>query len=171
MKSKITILFIFVLSILLSSCSSFQQPREPLRIAVLPVLDTLPLYVAQYQEYFDDAGIEVELIPVSSAPERDQLLASGKVDGAINELVSVLFFNRDETQIQSVRFARAATTESPVFRILSSSQSEIQSVEELAGIPIGISEGTVIEYLTDRLLQAEGLTEEQIETVSVPGIP
>lgn len=171
MKSKIIFLFIITLCILLSSCSSLQKPSEPLRIAVLPVLDTLPLYVAQSQEYFTNAGIEVELIPVSSAPERDQLLASGKVDGAINELVSVLFFNRDETQIQAVRFARAATTESPVFRILSSSQSEIQSVDELAGTPIGISEGTVIEYLTDRLLQAEGLTEQQIETVSVPGIP
>jgi NitT/TauT family transport system substrate-binding protein len=44
-------------------------------------------------------------------------------------------------------------------------------VDGLGGVPIGISEGTVIEYLTDRLLEAEGLESEQIVTISVPRIP
>ncbi len=36
---------------------------------------------------------------------------------------------------------------------------------------IGVSQGTVIEYVTDRLLQAEGLTDDEIKTIAVPKIP
>jgi len=38
-------------------------------------------------------------------------------------------------------------------------------------VEIGISQGTVIEYVTDRLLQAEGLTPDDIKTIAVPKIP
>jgi NitT/TauT family transport system substrate-binding protein len=44
-------------------------------------------------------------------------------------------------------------------------------VEDLKGVEIGISEGSVIEYTTDRLLVAEGFTELDIATLAVPSIP
>jgi NitT/TauT family transport system substrate-binding protein len=49
--------------------------------------------------------------------------------------------------------------------------SGITGVDGLRGVPIGVSEGTVIEYVTDRLLEAEGLTTDEIEIVAVPKIP
>jgi NitT/TauT family transport system substrate-binding protein len=142
-----------------------------LKIAVLPILDALPMYVAQQEGLFEEHNVEVEFIPVSSAAERDQVITSGQADGMINETVSTLFYNQDETQIQIIRFARTATPSSPQFFILSSGQSGITNVEDLKGIAIGISEGTVIEYLTDRLLEAEGFTQDEIQTVAVPKIP
>jgi NitT/TauT family transport system substrate-binding protein len=89
----------------------------------------------------------------------------------INELVSVLFYNKEDTRVIAVRFARTATPNAPVFRIVASAASGIETVEDLAGVPIGISEGTVIEYTTDRLLEKAGLSAEQIEKVAVPKIP
>jgi NitT/TauT family transport system substrate-binding protein len=41
----------------------------------------------------------------------------------------------------------------------------------MAGVGIGIAKNTVIEYVTDRLLAARGLTPEQIVKQSVPVIP
>jgi NitT/TauT family transport system substrate-binding protein len=41
----------------------------------------------------------------------------------------------------------------------------------LKDVEIGISEGTVIAYTTDRLLQHAGLTKEDIKTTNVPRIP
>jgi NitT/TauT family transport system substrate-binding protein len=38
-------------------------------------------------------------------------------------------------------------------------------------VEIGISQGTVIDYLTDRLLQAEGFAPGDIRTIAVPRIP
>jgi NitT/TauT family transport system substrate-binding protein len=142
-----------------------------IRVAVLPILDSLPMYVAETQGYFAEEGLQVEFVPVNSAPERDQLMQSGQVDAMINELVSIMFYNQSETQVVAVRFARTASTQYPVFRILASADSGIETVDQLAGAPIGVSQGTVIEYTTDRILDRAGLTPDQIEIVAVPSIP
>ena len=89
----------------------------------------------------------------------------------INDLVSTLFYNQEDIQIQIVRFARTATSEFPQFRILSAPDSGISNVEDLKNVEIGISEGSVIEYSTDRLLEAEGFSQEEILTIAVPKIP
>jgi len=38
-------------------------------------------------------------------------------------------------------------------------------------VEIGVSQGTVIEYVTERLLQSEGLSADEIVTIPVPKIP
>ncbi|OGO41713.1 MAG: hypothetical protein A2W36_02525 [Chloroflexi bacterium RBG_16_58_14] len=149
-----------------------EMPAEPvkLRMANLPILDTLPMYVAQQEGLFEKHGVTAEFIPAASAAERDQIFAAGQADGMINDGISTLFYNQDQTQIQIVRFARTATSTFPQYMILASAQSGIDSVDGLKGVEIGISQGTVIEYITDRLLQAAGLSAEEIKTVAVPKI-
>ncbi len=156
----------------LSSCAPQTSPAQPvtIKIAVLPILDALPMFVAQQQGYFDEENLKVEFIPVTSAAERDQLIAAGQADGMINDLVSTLLYNQDQIQIQIVSFARVATPEFPQYRILAAGNSDINSVADLKGVEIGISEGSVIEYTTYRLLEAEGFRPEDIKTIPVPRI-
>jgi len=162
------ILAIFLLA--LATCSPVSEPVT-IRIGVLPILDSLPIYVAQDQGYFEAEGVSLEFVPVASAPERDQLMQAGQLDAMINEVVSVLLYNRQEVKVVAVRFARTATAEHPVFRIVASADSGILDLEGLENTPIGISEGTVIEYTTDRLLQRAGFAPEEIAKVAVPKIP
>jgi NitT/TauT family transport system substrate-binding protein len=165
---------LIMLALLISGCTT--KPLAPvneivtIRFAALRILDALPLFVAQEQGYFADHGINVEIIPVGSAPEREQLIAAGQADAMINELTSTLFANRDRINFQVVRFARAADREHAVFKILAASNSGITDVSDLKHAQIAISEGTVIEYLTDRLLEAEGFTSTEINKVSIPNI-
>jgi len=167
---KLITLTIFV-SMILGACSPSKVEPITLKLALLPVLDTLPVHVAASEGFFEEQGISVEIIPVSSAPERDSIVAAGEADGMLNEIVSTLFYNKDEVQVQIVRTARAATSEAPIFRILAAAESGIENVEDLKGVEIGVSQGTIIEYLTDRLLEAEGFTAEDIATIAVPKIP
>ncbi len=88
----------------------------------------------------------------------------------VNEIVSTLFYNKETPRVKIVRLARAATSDSPLFRLLAAADSGIQTVDDLKGTQIGISQGTVIEYLTDRLLEKEGLLPEEIEKIAVPDI-
>ena len=178
---------ILALSFLLSACAApqGQQPatsqpasnppaaREPvtIRLAVIPVIDTLPMFVAEAEGLYAKYGLKVEFVPVASAPERDQVLAAGQADGTLNELLSVMFFNREEVQMQVVRYGHMAAPGAGHFFILASGQSEITAPVELAGVEIGISQGTIIEYVTDRLLEKNGLVASQVKTVSVPKIP
>ncbi len=55
--------------------------------------------------------------------------------------------------------------------LLSAPGSGLRSASDLAGVPIGISKNTIIEYVTDRLLAAEGLDQKKITKKSVPVIP
>ena len=142
-----------------------------LKIAVLPIIDTLPMYVAEADGLFAKYGVTVELIPVASAPERDQLLVAAQADGTINETLAVMLFNKDAVQMQVVRYALRPEEGYPHFRILASSQSGITIPQELKGVEIGVSQGTVIEYVTERLLQSQGLTADEINTIAVPKIP
>jgi NitT/TauT family transport system substrate-binding protein len=174
MKQK-HILFIFLTFILLfvlAACSNYSGVDGPttIRIAALPVLDTLPMYVAEKEGLFEKHNVVLEFIPAGSAPKRDELISSGQADGMVNEVMSTIFYNREETRVQVVRYARTATSDTPVFFILASGQSGITSVEQLKDVEIGVSKGTIIEYLTDRILQAEGFNNDEINSIAVPDI-
>jgi len=155
-----------------AATTTLQAPSEPvtIRLATLPILDALPMYVAEQEGLFEKHGVQAEFIPAGSAPKRDDLINANQADAMINEIVSVMFYNQDSPRVQTVRYARTATADSPLFRILASGSSGIETVEGLKGVEIGVSKGTVIEYLTDRLLQKQGFSPEEINTIAVPDI-
>ena len=158
-------------ALFMSACAPKTIEKPQLSFAVLPIINSLPMYVAQQEGLFEKHNLDVTLVPVASGPERDQLVAAAQIDGVINEVLTTILNNRLTDNIQIVRFARAATSETPLFSILASQKSGISSVEQLKGVKIGISEGTVIAYLTDRMLQKEGFQPDEIVTVAVPKIP
>jgi NitT/TauT family transport system substrate-binding protein len=145
--------------------------RPPLRVALLPIIDSLPYYVAEQRQYFAEAGVQVEVVNVASGMARDQLMQSGQIDGMLNEIISSANFNRDKPRVQIVTVVRTARPGYPLFRLLAAPQSTSRSIPALAGVPIGISRHTVIEYVTDRLLENGGLPPAQIRKQSVPSIP
>jgi NitT/TauT family transport system substrate-binding protein len=143
----------------------------PIKIAALPILDVLPLYAAQEGGFFERQGLKVEFIAVGSSAERDQVMSAGQADGMVNDLPSTLLYNRKSIQIQVVRLARVTAPGAPLYRILASAKSGIKSVKELAGVEIGISQGSVIDFVTSSILTGEGLKADEIKTLAVPKIP
>lgn len=166
----VTVFIVFSLS--MATCAPGEQAEDTnLKMGLLPILDILPFYVAEQKGYFEAEGINVEFVPVKSAQERDALMQAGEIDGMLNDLISTGLFNRDDVQIQIVATARRAYPESPQFRVLAAPDGNVTSTSDLAGVPIGISQNTIIEYITDRLLEAEGLSPDQIEILEVSAIP
>ena len=190
----LSLILLLSLSILLGACAPASTPTETvaaeagqpadnadqaeamseavtLKIAVLPIMDALPMFVAEADGLFAAHGVNVEFIPVASAPERVQIMQAGQADGTVNEILSVMFFNKESVQMQAVRFAHKATADHAHFSILASAASGITDAQGLKGVEIGVSQGTIIEYLTYRLLEAEGFSEDEIVTLAVPKIP
>jgi len=167
-----------ILPLILAACAPQVQPaakppaeQVSLKIAVLPIIDALPFYVAQKQGYFSANNLAVTFIPVASAAERDQLIAAGQADGMINDLVSVAMYNKQNIQVQTVRFARVADSKTAMYRVLAAKDSGLKAPGDLAGVPVGMSQGTVIDYVTSRLLEKEGLKPGQIQSMAVPKLP
>jgi NitT/TauT family transport system substrate-binding protein len=144
---------------------------KSLKIAVIPVIDILPLHVADQEGFFEQVGVDVELVPVKSAQERDTLMQTGQVDGMLTDLLSPVLFNQKEAQITVVRTARKVYPGSPLFSILARPGSGIASPLDMAGVEIGTAQNTVIAYITDRMLENAGLSAEQIASQEVSAIP
>jgi NitT/TauT family transport system substrate-binding protein len=159
--------FFIALTVLLTACAQPPAETPTLKIGLLPVLEALPIYVADAQGYFKNEGITVEYVPAASAAERDQLMQAGQIDGMINDLVSTVLYNKDTQKIAVVRFARTATPDTAQYSIMAAKGSGISKAGDLKGVEVGISEGTVIAYVTDRLLQLEGLQAADIKTTNV----
>ena len=145
--------------------------EKSLKVALLPILDTFPFYVAEAKGYFKRYGVAVTAVPVGSGLERDQLMQSGAIDGMLNEMASTANFNRERIQVKVISSARKAYPHYPLFRILAAPGGKVTAPADLKGIPIGISKNTIIEYVTDRLMASAGLTPDQVSTKSVPVIP
>ena len=143
---------------------------ETIKLALIPVLDTIPIYIALQNGYFQEQGLTVETVPVKSPQERDVLLQTGQVDGVLTDLQGVGLLNKDAVKVKAVYTARRPFPDAPLFRILASPKSDIASVADLKGVEIGISKNTIIEYLTDRILAAEGLKPEEIKKIEVGAI-
>lgn len=170
-RTVISLLF-FILIIFSTACAGQPAPDStPVRIAILPIVEGLPLYAAQDGGFFEKQGIKVEFVSAGSAAERDQLIAAGQADGMINDLLAVVLFNRQSIQLQVTGFAHVSAPGSPLYIIVASPQSGIKTVQELAGVEIGISQGSIIDYVTNRILAGEGMKSDQIKTVAVPKIP
>ncbi len=143
-----------------------------LRVAVLPITDVIPLYVAQQEGEFARRGIDVQLVPVSSGPERDTLLQAGQADCALNEVLGTVLFNAGEGEgLRVVTTALRAFPEAAHFYLLASPQSGVTGPADLSGGTIAISSNTIIEYWTDRLLAQEGVDPASVELTNVPQIP
>lgn len=167
MKRRMLLPLLLIVALVAPVATAQESTR--VRLAIIPVLDTLPLFIAQEAGYFEAEGLDVELIPVASPIERDQLIQTGDADAMVTDIPGVGIFNEARTRLQIVYTTRVPVEDGPIFRILASPDSEIESVQDLAGVPIGVSEATIIDYLTFRLLQNEGVEEISIEIV--PQIP
>ena len=163
------------LVILLAGCATPATPTPtlaaPLRIGVLPITDVVPFYIAEQQGYFKQQGLTVELVPAASAAERDKMLITQQIDGQVNDLVATILFNAQSPRLKVVRIARIAFPNAPQFWVLVPKDSPIKTASDLKGKEIAISQNSVIEYVTQRLLESEGLVAADIKTTNVPAIP
>jgi NitT/TauT family transport system substrate-binding protein len=166
---------ILILILLATTATFFTgcSPQEPatVKMALLPIVDVLPMYVAEQNGYFEEAGIQVELLPVKSPQERDALMQANEVDGMLTDLHGVGLFNQESVQVKALIKARKAYPDAPLFRLLAAPGSGIAAPADLAGVKIGVSKNTIIEYLTDRMLEGSGLSGEQIVVENIAAIP
>lgn len=156
-----------------SQSASGQAVKEivALKVGTLPIVDTLPLHVADTEGMFAKQNVKVELIPFASAMERDAAIASGQIDGQLNDLISTGLLNRDGERVKAVRVAHRASSEMAQFAVLVSPESRVKSLTDLKGGEIAISKNTVIEYVTDEFLAEKGLKSADVKLTEVSKIP
>jgi NitT/TauT family transport system substrate-binding protein len=131
------------------------------RVGVMPAKESLPFYAEEKLGIFKKQGINLIVIPFRSALERDAAFEAGKIDGAVNDIVGTALLSRAGRNVKILRTIAAPGKNQPIFRVLR--KKEAGEAREIA-----VSFNTVIEYVTDRILEKhrmEGLKKTEIKSV------
>ncbi len=136
-----------------------------LKIGILPDVDSVPLVMARELGFYREAGASVELVSFGNPMNRDAALQAGEIDGAVSDLLAAAFARKGGFPL----FAAAATDGS--YKFLASGAKEKASMETIENGEVALSRNTIIEYCTDRILEARGYAPEYIRKVSIPQIP
>lgn len=142
-----------------------------LKIGTLPIVDVVPMFLAEKNGYFKELGLNVELVPFTSAVERDTAIQAGQIDGQLNDMVSTSLLNKTNEQVKIVRTALKTNPQRFIFSIVVPGNSPIQKPEDLRGKDIALSLNTVIEYWTDERMASLGFKEGDYGKVPIPTIP
>ncbi|MGE5577174.1 MAG: ABC transporter substrate-binding protein [Syntrophothermus sp.] len=169
----LTVAFVLVAALFAAVAPSIPASAkgEVVKIGVLPIEDNLPFYVAEKEGFFAAEGVAVELVPFNSAIERDTAIRAGQIDGVITDLLAVIFLEKSGIPVAITSVALGEVPQEGRFAILAAPGAKIQTVADLKNVPIGISNNSIIEYVTDQLLSANGLKAQEIVKVEIPKIP
>jgi NitT/TauT family transport system substrate-binding protein len=162
---------ILVILVIITGCS--REAQEPdgdkvLKIGVFLIDDSLPLFVAEAENLFAANNVQVELLPFSSARDKDVALETGEIDGVLTDIVVTALLKKGGTDVRITSFAFGANPQEGRFAILASPESSIEKPEDLKNVPIAISNNTMIHYLAEKMPLETGLKLEDIKTQSVP---
>lgn len=159
--------FVLLLSLLFSTSAAAQG----LKIGLLQIEDSVPFYVAEKEGYFEQEQLEVELIPFLSALERDSALIAEAIDGAISDPIGALLLDKGEGMLKITSLGLGKTPAEGIFAILAAPGSGIETIDDLKGVEIAVSNATIIEYVTDRLLEMQGFSPDEINKIEVKKMP
>lgn len=165
----------------LFAASALAQPcpaasGRPLRVGVLPVLNTLPLFVAQQDGLYQAQGVTVELVPLESARDRGIGLQTGQLDVGNNDVIGALLQIAGGDELKIVRHDSFAPGVR-FFSLVTSAQSGLESAEALIAAlkadraQIAIAHNTVTEYVATELLRRAGYQLEADDYLEVSDIP
>ncbi|MCD1269944.1 ABC transporter substrate-binding protein [Microbacterium sp. MEC084] len=131
-----------VTALVLAGCSGTDTPStadsgpdsEPvsLKVGYIPASVYAYFWQAQDAGYFEDAGLEVELVPMSGGGEIIPALQSGSVQFGISDAMGVINAVNNGIGIEYVTFNASQTEESPIHSVVVKDPS-ITSAADLNG--------------------------------------
>lgn len=140
---------------------------EPVAVSV--ALDWFPwaqhsaLYLAQERGYFEAENLDVDFHVPANPEDGLKLVGSGEEDFAISYEADVLLARGEEIPVQSV----AALVQHPLNSIMSLESAGIEQPADLEGKQIGYAGLPSDEALVKAVLEADGLTLDDVELVNV----
>ncbi|WP_052081939.1 ABC transporter substrate-binding protein [Porphyromonas macacae] len=136
-----------------------------LRIGAMSSMDYLPFVVALEQGVYDSLGLKLEIVPFFSANDRDAALMAEQIDGTVTDYTGAMMQHAGGLPVKMVMKLNG------LFSMMTAPGKNINSLAELKGKQIAVSNNTVIHYVTSQMLELAGLMPQDIEIVDINKIP
>ncbi|MEC5325544.1 ABC transporter substrate-binding protein [Aurantimonas sp. A3-2-R12] len=144
-----------------------EQGASPERLTVLLEWfvnpDHAPLVVAQELGFFEDLGLEVELLAPSDPSAPPRLVAASQAEIAIHYQPNLYLDHAAGLPLK--RFG--TLVETPLNTVTVLADGEIESLADLKGKRVGFSVSGFEDVMLGRMLASEGVSAEDIELVNV----
>lgn len=153
---------------------SKQAEPVKLRVTTVDSLSNAPLFITLAAGYFEEQGLDIELVTFRRAGAALPSLAQGGLDvftGMISPSYINLIGRTDDVKIVLARGrleSEGCSSYSFVARRELVESGALEGPEDLEGLRIGTDRTSSSYYVLTRLLAAGGLGPEDVETVDVP---
>lgn len=156
-------LLFVTIALLFVACGGEKKKSEVLKVGAMSSLDYIPYVLAKQLGYTDSLGVNLEIVKFFSANDRDAAFRSGQVDGTITDYTGAAIQHAAGLPLALV------VKHDGYFEMMA--QPTITSMADLKGKNVSVSRNTVIEYTTDKMLEAAGILPNEVEKPEVNKIP
>lgn len=154
------IAILVILALVSAGCSATQ---EPIQIAISAWAGVEPAQLAADLGYYDAHGVDVEMVRFTAYTDSIEALQDGKTDGGMHTLDDAMrYFSKG----RDVRVVLLTDTSYGGDGIVA--RAGIHEVQDLADCRVGVETGTVSHFSLLKALEVGGLTQEDIDIVSIP---
>jgi NitT/TauT family transport system substrate-binding protein len=164
-KSSLVALFLALVP-----TAAVAQSGLTLHFGTLPVVQSLPLFVAAEKGFFRERGLSVDLVLFNSATEKDVALTSGQIAGYFGDLMTPMVLNANGVPVKMVVTLFSTPAQQPMFAIMAGPKSRGKTLAELAKAGLAGSSNTIIEYIALKILQSHHLSGNQLNMIEVKNI-
>lgn len=145
-----------------------QQRREAMRkdsaalkIAVMPTLDCLPLYVAEQEQLFDTLNGGVRLKPFKAHIDCDTALLRQRVEGGVIDLVRALRMSKGGTPLRYVAATNA------YWQLITNKNSRIHQLKQLDDKTVAMTRFSATDLLCDLIVDSVQQKDEHLFRVQI----
>lgn len=147
-----------------------QETADVIRVGVLSIEDSLPVFAAEQENMFAEAGLQVEIYPFKSSSDQSKAVEAGELDIVMNDMIVQSLMKKADTDTKVVSMAFGATQEEGRFVVVAAPNSGISKPEDLQGKRVAISTNTMMEYLMNQYENYYHLDADSIELVNMPDL-
>jgi len=140
----------------------------PLRIGLMPAINSVPLILPDHLGYFERAGLRVELTMFQDQLDRETALKTGRIEGSISDLISAMSARASGLDVRVV-----SATEG-VFALLGAPGGTLRSLDDWKGRPkvrTGLAESSIVTFVAEKMLRRAGVDPARIELVTTLQVP
>lgn len=153
-----------------AGCGKQEEEAATLKVGVLNTADSVPLFAAEEDGLYEQNGVKVELVEFSSASDQSKAMEAGGIDAMMTDMIVESLLIKGGCDMKAVMVALGGEIQDGTFMVVASGNSPYATTDGMDGAKIGISEGTMMEFLLDSYCEELGIDESKIEKVNVPSL-
>lgn len=138
-----------------------REDSAALKVAVMPTMDCLPLFVAAEHGLFKAQGVDVRLKHFTAQMDCDTAVARGRVEGLVSDLVRTERLQQQGTPLRYVAATNA------YWQLITNRNARIRELKQLDDKMVGMTRYSATDLLTSIAVDSAKLKTERVFRIQI----